>query len=64
MSNLPTYNMFIGGEWVPASSGEWFETFDPYAGQPWALVAKGSKADADSAVARRVVASPRRFDRA
>ncbi len=50
MSNLPTYNMFIGGEWVPASSGEWFETFDPYVGQPWALVAKGSKADADNAV--------------
>jgi (Z)-2-((N-methylformamido)methylene)-5-hydroxybutyrolactone dehydrogenase len=50
MSNLPTYKMFIGGEWVPASSGEWFESYDPYAGQPWALVAKGSKADADSAV--------------
>lgn len=50
MSNLPTYKMFIGGEWVPAGSGEWFETFDPYAGQPWALVAKGSKADADNAV--------------
>ena len=50
MSNLPTYKMFIGGEWVPASSGEWFESFDPFAGQPWALVAKGSKTDADSAV--------------
>ena len=50
MSNLPSYKMFIGGEWVAAQSGEWFETFDPYAGQPWALVARGSKADADNAV--------------
>ncbi len=50
MSNLPTYKMFIGGEWVPASSGGWFESFDPFAGQPWALVAKGSKTDADNAV--------------
>ncbi len=50
MSNLPSYKMFIGGDWVTAQSGEWFETFDPYAGQPWALVARGSKVDADNAV--------------
>jgi hypothetical protein len=50
MSNLPKYKMFIGGEWVAARSDEWFETFDPYAGKPWALVARGGKADADSAV--------------
>ncbi len=54
MSSLPTnlsnYKMFIGGEWVVASSGEWFQTFDPYAGRPWAQVARGSKADADRAV--------------
>ncbi len=50
MSNLPSYKMFIGGDWVAAQSGEWFETFDPYAGQPWALVARGSKVDADNAV--------------
>ncbi len=51
MSNLPNYKMFIGGEWVAAASGEWFETFDPYAGKPWALVARGGKADVDQAVA-------------
>jgi hypothetical protein len=28
MSNLPSYRMFIGGEWVAAESGEWFESFD------------------------------------
>jgi len=51
MSNFPKYRMFIDGEWVAAESGEWFETFDPYAGKPWALVARGGKADADNAVA-------------
>ncbi|HEY5216553.1 MAG TPA: aldehyde dehydrogenase family protein, partial [Pseudolabrys sp.] len=50
MSNLPNYKMFIGGEWVAAESGEWFETFDPFAGQPWAMVARGTKADVDKAV--------------
>jgi aldehyde dehydrogenase (NAD+) len=50
MSNLPKYKMFIGGEWVAAKSDEWFESFDPYTGKPWALVARGAKADADNAV--------------
>jgi acyl-CoA reductase-like NAD-dependent aldehyde dehydrogenase len=50
MSNLPNYKMFVGGEWVAAESGEWFETFDPFAGQPWAMVARGAKADVDRAV--------------
>ena len=35
MSTLPNYEMFIGGEWVAAESGGWFETFEPFAGQPW-----------------------------
>jgi acyl-CoA reductase-like NAD-dependent aldehyde dehydrogenase len=50
MSNLPSYKMFIGGEWVAAESGEWFESFDPFTGKPWALVARGAKADVDNAV--------------
>jgi acyl-CoA reductase-like NAD-dependent aldehyde dehydrogenase len=50
MSNMPQYKMFIGGDWVVAESGEWFETFDPYAGKPWALVARGGKADVERAV--------------
>jgi acyl-CoA reductase-like NAD-dependent aldehyde dehydrogenase len=50
MSNLPHYKMYIDGAWAEAGSGEWFETFDPYAGKPWALVARGGKADAERAV--------------
>src|SRR5262252_565700 len=41
MPELPQYRMFIGGEWLAAKSGEWFESYDPYAGKPWALVARG-----------------------
>lgn len=51
MSKLPNYKMFIGGEWVEAASGERFESFDPFAGKPWAMVARGAKADVDHAVA-------------
>lgn len=50
-TNLASYRMFIGGEWVAANSGEWFETFDPYAGQPWAMVARGGAGDVENAVA-------------
>lgn len=50
MSNLPHYKMYIDGAWAEVGSGEWFETFDPYAGKPWALVARGGKADAERAV--------------
>jgi (Z)-2-((N-methylformamido)methylene)-5-hydroxybutyrolactone dehydrogenase len=50
MPELPQYRMFIGGEWLAAKSGEWFESYDPYAGKPWALVARGGPADVDVAV--------------
>jgi len=42
--------MLIDGEWVSPSSGEWFETVDPYTGKPWALIPKGNAEDADRAV--------------
>jgi (Z)-2-((N-methylformamido)methylene)-5-hydroxybutyrolactone dehydrogenase len=50
MQELPQYKMFIDGEWLAAKSGEWFESYDPYAGRPWALVARGRPADVDAAV--------------
>ena len=49
MPELPQYRMFIGGQWLAAKSGEWFESYDPYAGKPWALVARGGPADVDAA---------------
>src|SRR6188474_436828 len=42
--------MFIGGRWVPAKSGETFETRDPGEGEVLAQVASGDVADVDAAV--------------
>ena len=42
--------MYIGGEWVAPSSGEWFESYNPFTGEPWALIPRGNAADADHAV--------------
>lgn len=46
---MERFPMFIGGEWVEAESGDWFETQNPYTGKTWALVARGGEADADKA---------------
>ena len=48
---LAKYRMYIGGEWVEAASGDFFESDNPYTGQPWALIPRGSAADVDRAVA-------------
>jgi aldehyde dehydrogenase (NAD+) len=43
--------MLIGGERVDASSGEHFESFNPFTGKPWALIPRATPADVDRAVA-------------
>ncbi|MFT3989592.1 aldehyde dehydrogenase [Aestuariivirga sp.] len=52
-----TYQCFIGGEWVNASTGESFDSFDPFTGKPWARIPKCAPADVDRAVeaARRAL---------
>ena len=49
-STLTTFRMYIGGEWVDAASGDYFESDDPYRGEPWALIPRGTADDADRAV--------------
>ncbi len=44
------HQMYIGGEWVAPASGEWFESYNPFSGEPWALIARGNNQDADHAV--------------
>jgi len=44
------YMHYINGSFVPAASGEIFETSDPYSGRVWATIARGSSADVDAAV--------------
>jgi (Z)-2-((N-methylformamido)methylene)-5-hydroxybutyrolactone dehydrogenase len=57
--SIPKYQVLIGGEWQDAASGELFETHDPYAGKPWALIPRCGEAD----VARAVAAAKQAFER-
>ncbi len=50
MQELKKYQMYIGGEWVDPASGEWFESYNPYTGKPWALFPRGNEEDARRAV--------------
>ncbi len=47
---ISTWNMIIGGEDVPALSGETFETVSPTTNEPIARVPKAGEADVDRAV--------------
>lgn len=42
--------MFVDGREAESSTGDWFETFDPFLGAPWALIPRGNAADVDRAV--------------
>jgi phenylacetaldehyde dehydrogenase len=44
------HSMLIGGEWVPAATGQTFETLDPATGEVLATIARGSSEDIDRAV--------------
>ncbi|MFC7533372.1 NAD-dependent succinate-semialdehyde dehydrogenase [Actinoplanes sp. GCM10030250] len=50
--------LFIGGKWVPASSGSRFDVLDPATGDVIASVADGSEVDAISAVEAAAAAGP------
>lgn len=56
---LPKYDILIGGEWQGSASGDYFETSNPYTGQPWALIPRCGEAD----VARAVEAASAAFER-
>jgi aldehyde dehydrogenase (NAD+) len=43
--------MLIGGARVPAASGEWFDSFNPYTGEAWAQAPRGGVEDVNRAVA-------------
>ena len=47
---MDKFRLYINGAFCDSASGEWFETFNPYTGQPWALVAKAGAEDVDRAV--------------
>ena len=45
------YDLLIGGDWVAASGGEYFETIDPANGNVIGNLARANAADVDKAVA-------------
>lgn len=58
MTELHRYQLYIDGQWQAPAGGEYFESHNPYTGQPWALIPRGGAADAERAVS----AAQRAFD--
>lgn len=48
---MQQYKLFIGNEWKAPASGEWFDSLDPFSGEPWARIPRGNGQDVDRAVA-------------
>ena len=48
---MKTYQHFIDGEYVDPAQGQWFDSIDPYRGEVWAKIPRGTAADVDKAVA-------------
>ncbi|WPG41297.1 aldehyde dehydrogenase [Variovorax sp. EBFNA2] len=48
---MQQYKLFIGNEWKDPASGEWFDSLDPFSGEPWARLPRGNGQDVDRAVA-------------
>lgn len=47
---MERFPLYIDGQAIAASDGRWFATDDPFAGAPWAEIARGGPADVDLAV--------------
>jgi aldehyde dehydrogenase (NAD+) len=47
---MQKYQMYIGGKYTDAASGQWFDSYNPYSGEPWAQIAQGGAEDTDRAV--------------
>ena len=59
-AKLQKYQAYIDGKWCDADGGKTFQTFDPYTGEPWALIPECGAAEVDRAVnaAYRAFESP------
>jgi len=47
---LQKYQVYINGTSADPSSNRWFETFNPFTGEPWALIPESNEEDVDKAV--------------
>lgn len=61
-ASVRTVELFIGGQWVPASSGAYFEDRNPLDDSVWAKAAHGTVQDIERAVQTAQAAFERHFD--
>lgn len=47
---MQQYQLYINGQFVDSSSGNWFDSHNPYTGKVWGQIAQGDAADVDRAV--------------
>src|SRR5262245_59113685 len=47
---MQKYRLYIDGEWTDPSSAKWFESINPYTGEPWAQIPHGDPSDVNRAV--------------
>ena len=47
---MQKYPMYIDGKYQDAACGKWFDSYNPYSGEPWAQIAQGGAEDAERAV--------------
>ncbi len=55
---METFNHFINGAAVAPASGEYIDTDNPYTGEVWGRIARGTAADVDAAAAAAAAAFP------
>ena len=53
-----TFKMYIGGEWVDAIGGEYFDDMNPFTGEVFARVPSGKREDATKAIEAAQAAFP------
>jgi aldehyde dehydrogenase (NAD+) len=58
IADLHTYDLYIGGHRTKPASGHYFSSDNPYTGEIWANIARGSAQDVDHAVAAAKSALP------
>jgi aldehyde dehydrogenase (NAD+) len=58
MPDLITYDLYIDGRSTKPASGLYFSSDNPYTGEIWASIARGTKADVDRAVCAAKAALP------
>ncbi len=53
-----TYQMYIGGQWVDAADGQYFDDLNPYTGELYARIPAGKREDATRAIEAAQAAFP------